>query len=242
MDNLYLPVLIFFVALLYSSVGHAGASGYLLVMALAGMTPVVMKPTALILNIIVASIATVQFCRAGYFSLRIFLPFTITSIPFAFLGGLITLPDTLYKQLLGLVLLFVAYRLFLNVEIAPSIKKPILWPIALACGAGIGLLSGLIGVGGGIFLSPLLLLMGWAKVKQQAGSASAFILVNSVAGIFGHLTALKHFSYLLPYWIIASVAGGIIGSRFGIRRLGNLTLRRLLAIVLVIAVVKLMWV
>jgi uncharacterized membrane protein YfcA len=238
-NTLVLPALIFFVALLYSSVGHAGASGYLAAMALAGVAPFVMKPTALTLNIIVAGIAAVAFYRAGCFSWSLFWPFTVTSIPFAFLGGFITLPGTVYKQILGLVLLFTAYRLFLNPTLPASPKKKIPLPIALVCGAGIGLLSGLIGVGGGIFLSPLLVLMGWARVKEQSGVAAAFILVNSISGILGHLTALKSLPSVLPYWIIAAVIGGTIGSRLGSVRLGNLTLRRLLAVVLVVASVKL---
>lgn len=244
-DSLVLPVLIFFVALLYSSVGHAGASGYLAAMALVGIAPFVMKPTALTLNIVVAGIATVAFYRAGCFSWPLFWPFAVTSIPFAFLGGFITLPGTVYKQVLGLVLLFTAYRLFFN-PVLPSSpargatpKRQIPLPVALTCGAGIGLLSGLIGVGGGIFLSPLLILMGWAKVKEQSGVAAAFILVNSIAGMLGHLTALKTLPSVLPYWIIAAVIGGMIGSRLGSVRLGNLTLRRLLAVVLVVAAVKL---
>ncbi|MBI3359058.1 MAG: sulfite exporter TauE/SafE family protein [Nitrospirae bacterium] len=238
--SVMLTILIFFVALLYSSVGHAGASGYLAAMALVGIVPEVMKPTALVLNILVAGIATVQFYRAGCFSWSLFWPFTLTSIPFAFLGGYITLPGTIYKQLLGLVLLFAAYRLFSNTAITQSPQKTIPPHIALACGAGIGLLSGLIGVGGGIFLSPLLLLMGWAQIKEQSGVAAAFILVNSVAGILGHFLALKRFPIVLPYWIIASSVGGIIGSRLGSRRLGNPTLRRILAVVLVVAVLKLL--
>jgi len=237
--NFVLTGLIFLVALLYSSVGHAGASGYLAAMALAGIAPDVMKPTALTLNILVACIATVQFYRAGCFSMRIFWPFAITSIPFAFLGGFIVLPGTLYKQILGIVLLFVVYRMLSSTEITPSLKKQIPLSIALACGAGIGLLSGLIGVGGGIFLSPLLLLMGWAGIKEQAGVAAAFIFVNSVAGMFGHVIAMKTFPSVLPYWIIASAVGGIMGSRLGSRQLGNRTLRRCLAVVLVVAVVKL---
>ncbi|MBI3598459.1 MAG: sulfite exporter TauE/SafE family protein [Nitrospirae bacterium] len=192
--SVMLTILIFFVALLYSSVGHAGASGYLAAMALVGIVPEVMKPTALVLNILVAGIATVQFYRAGCFSWSLFWPFTLTSIPFAFLGGYITLPGTIYKQLLGLVLLFAAYRLFSNTAITQSPQKTIPPHIALACGAGIGLLSGLIGVGGGIFLSPLLLLMGWAQIKEQSGVAAAFILVNSVAGILGHFLALRRCS------------------------------------------------
>ena len=240
--HILLPVLIFFVALLYSSVGHAGASGYLAAMALASIAPEVMKPTALTLNILVAGIATVQFYRAGCFSWSLFWPFTLTSIPFSFLGGYVTLQSGVYKQLLGFVLLFVAYRLFSNRAITPSPKKQIRLWASLVCGAGIGFLAGLIGVGGGIFLSPLFVLMGWANIKEQSGVAAAFILVNSIAGMFGHLAAMKNLPNILPYWIVASVTGGIIGARLGSLRLGHLALRRILATVLVIAVVKLLFV
>src|SRR6185503_13842233 len=147
--TLLIAALIFIVAVLYSTVGHAGASGYLAAMALFGVAPAVMKPTALTLNIIVAIVGTIRFYRAGFFSWRIFWPFAIASIPAAFVGGWLTLPASIW-------------------------------------GAAIGLLSGLTGVGGGIFLSPLLLVMGWAKTKETSGVSVTFILVNSIAGIIGH--------------------------------------------------------
>jgi uncharacterized membrane protein YfcA len=202
-----------------------------------------MKPTALVLNILVALIATVQFRRAGFFSWRIFWPFAVSSIPFAFIGGALTLPGSVYKQVLGLILLFAAFRLFQfrHLEATDSPKPvPVLW--AMIFGAGIGLLSGAIGVGGGIFLSPLLLFMGWAKTKQTAGISAAFILVNSMAGIAGHLSSVKFLPDAVYPWAIAAVLGGIIGSRLGSRRFVNATLYRLLAVVLVIAGAKLMFV
>src|SRR5687767_7794491 len=162
-------VAIFVVAILYSSVGHGGASGYLAVMAFWAVAPEVTRPTALVLNLFVASIATIQFYRAGYFSWSIFWPFAATSIPFAFIGGMIKLPTNVYKIVLGLVLLFAAFRLAWkfasdNKEVEP----PKIW-MALIIGAGIGLLSGLVGVGGGIFLTPVLLLMHWSDMKTAAG-------------------------------------------------------------------------
>lgn len=238
-----LSLLIFAAALLYSSVGQAGASGYLAAMALMGVAPEVMKPAALFMNILVATIGTFQFYRAGCFSWRLFLPFAFGAIPFAFLGGFLTLPTSSYKQALGIILLFAAYPLFLRPrESAPTdaLHKPMFFPIAIACGAGIGLLSGLTGTGGGIFLTPLLLFMGWAEAKESAGVSVAFILVNSVAGILGHLSSMNTLPSTLPIWATAAVLGGIIGSRIGSRRLGSLTLRRLLAVVLVIAGVKLL--
>ncbi|MFZ3058841.1 MAG: sulfite exporter TauE/SafE family protein [Candidatus Methanoperedens sp.] len=241
MDDIFLlSVLIFAAGLLYSSVGHAGASGYLAAMALFGLAPDIMKPTALLLNILVASIATLQFYRAGYFSWNIFWPFAAGSIPFAFIGGALSLPGSVYRQVLGLVLLFAAYRLFQfrHSAVTDAFKPvPVLW--AMLFGAGIGLLSSAIGVGGGIFLSPLLLFMGWARTKETAGISAAFILVNSIAGISGHLVSVKFLPDVIYPWAFAAVFGGIIGSRLGSRRFVNATLYRLLAVVLVIAGAKL---
>lgn len=242
-DTFFLAILIFAAGLLYSSVGHAGASGYLAAMALFGLAPDVMKPTALVLNILVAIIATWHFFRAGYFSWRIFWPFAVGSIPFAFIGGALSLPGSVYKQVLGLILLFAAYRLFQyrHLEAADEVKPvPVLK--AMLFGAGIGLLSGAIGVGGGIFLSPVLLFMGWAKTKQTAGISAAFILVNSIAGISGHLASVKFLPDAIYTWAIAAALGGIIGSSLGSQRFVNATLYRLLAVVLVIAGAKLMFV
>jgi uncharacterized membrane protein YfcA len=242
-DIILISVLIFAAGLLYSSVGHAGASGYLAAMALFGLAPDVMKPTALVLNILVAFITATQFRRAGCFSWKIFWPFAVSSIPFAFIGGALSLPGSIYKQVLGLILLFAAYRLFqYRHSEATDIAKPVpvLW--AMLFGAGIGLLSGAVGVGGGIFLSPLLLFMGWAKTKQTAGVSAAFILVNSIAGIAGHLTSVKFLPDAVYLWAIAAVVGGIIGSSLGSRRFVNATLYRLLAVVLIIAGAKLMFV
>ncbi|HEY9204577.1 MAG TPA: sulfite exporter TauE/SafE family protein [Candidatus Methanoperedens sp.] len=242
-EIILLSILIFAAGLLYSSVGHAGASGYLAVMALFGLAPEVMKPTALLLNILVASIAAVQFHRAGYFSWNVFWPFAVSSIPFAFIGGALSLPGSFYEQVLGIILLFAAYRLFQSRQSAVTDSvKPVPVPWAVLSGAGIGLLSGAVGVGGGIFLSPLLLFMGWARTKQTAGVSAAFILVNSIAGIAGHLASMKFLPDAIYPWAFAAVLGGIIGSSLGSRRFMNATLYRLLAVVLIIAGAKLMFV
>ena len=241
-ETLVLTLLILVAAVFYSSVGQAGASGYLAAMALMGIAPDVMKPSALLLNILVATIGTVRFHRAGCFSWPIFLPLAIGSIPLAFVGGVITLPGTLYKPALGLILLFAAYRLFLPSKPVGDVvadHKPASLPVAVACGAGIGLLSGLTGTGGGIFLTPLLLFRGWAETKQSAGVSMAFILVNSLAAMLGHLSKMKSLPADISYWAAAAVVGGLIGSELGSRRLGNQTLRRLLAVVLAIAAAKL---
>jgi uncharacterized membrane protein YfcA len=239
-DIILLPLLIFAVGLLYSSVGHAGASGYLAAMALFGLAPDIMKPAALLLNILVATIATLQFYRAGYISWKFFWPFALGSVPFAFIGGALVLPGSVYSQVLGLILLFAAYLLFLfrHSAATDAVKTvPVLW--AVLFGAGIGLLSGAIGVGGGIFLSPLLLFMGWARTKETAGVSAAFILVNSIAGISGHLASVKFLPEIIYPWVFAAVLGGIIGSCLGSRKFVNITLYRLLAVVLVIAGLKL---
>lgn len=237
-----LAVAIFVMAVLYSSVGHAGASGYLAAMALAGLAPAVMKPTALTLNILVALVAASRFYRAGYFSWRIFLPFAATSIPFAFVGGALQLPGSVYQKLVGLALLFAAFRLWMHAAArAEAEAKPVPLPAAVALGAFIGLLSGITGVGGGIFLSPVLLLAGWAETRQASGVAAAFILVNSVAGLAGHLASVRMVPDSIYLWGAAALAGGLIGTELGRRRLATVTLRRVLSVVLVVAGLKMLF-
>lgn len=232
---------IFIVALLYSSVGHGGASGYLAVMAFVGVMPEVTRPTALVLNLFVASIGAYQFWRAGFFSWRLFWPFAVTSIPFAFIGGMIYLPTQIYKVLLGLVLLFAAFRLAWKLKSDAEIKTPNI-PICLAIGAVIGLLSGLVGVGGGIFLTPVLLLMNWSETKTAAGVSALFILVNSISGLLGNYAQVAVLPPSVWFWITAAVAGGILGSTLGAKKFDSLMLRRVLALVLVFAGVKLIFV
>jgi uncharacterized membrane protein YfcA len=241
-DILWLSVLFFIAALLYSSVGHAGASGYIAAMALFGLAPAVIKPTALFLNILVALIATVQFYRAGHFSWKIFWPLALGSIPFAFLGGALSLPTTIYKQIVGLVLLFAAYRLFMYTKVVVKTNtKSLSVGLAILLGAGIGFLSGLTGVGGGIFLSPLLLLMGWSAMKQTAAISAAFILVNSIAGLAGNYASVQFLPSALPFWAAAALIGGFIGSRFGSAQAQPEVIRRLLSVVLLIAGLKLIF-
>lgn len=235
-----LAALIFAAALLYSSVGHAGASGYLMAMALFGLAPAVMRPTALTLNILVAIIGTYKFWRAGRFSWPLFWPFAATSIPFAALGGAIQLPGGIYRPLLGGVLLYAAWHFLRSPE--PD-DRPLRTPpraVALAAGSILGLLSGLTGVGGGIFLSPLLLMAGWGHMREVSGVAVAFILVNSIAGLLGVMSHAPTLPEALPLWALAAVAGGWIGAGLGSRRLQSETLQRLLAAVLAIAGVKML--
>ncbi|HEV2802306.1 MAG TPA: sulfite exporter TauE/SafE family protein [Pyrinomonadaceae bacterium] len=245
-DVILLSLLVLAAAALYSSVGHGGASGYLAAMALFGLAPAQMKPTALCLNILVASIATFRFGRADCFRWRLFWPFAVASIPMAFIGGALTLPTTVYKQIVGLTLLYAAFRLFRFTRTtddarAQATDAPPLVP-AMLLGGLIGLLSGLTGVGGGIFLSPLLLLLKWADTRRTAGVSAAFILVNSIAGLLGNLTNLQALPAALPYLALAAVVGGLVGSEFGSRRLASVHIRRLLALVLVVAAVKMIFV
>jgi uncharacterized membrane protein YfcA len=240
-----LTVLIFAAAVLYSSVGHAGASGYLAAMALVGVAPDVMKPTALALNILVASIATVRFYRAGYFYWAAFWPFVIGSVPLAFVGGAITLPGYLYKPAVGLVLLYAALRLVWSTVKGPdqsALLKGIDIPTlpAVASGGVIGLLSGLTGTGGGIFLSPLMLFTGWAGTRPTSGASAAFILANSVAGLAGNVASVQDLPDALPVWALAAGAGALIGTQLGTRHLANKGIRRALAAVLIVAGLKLM--
>ena len=245
-ETTILAAAFFLVALLYSSVGHAGASGYLAAMALVAVAPEVMRPTALVLNVLVASIATVRFYRAGCFSWRTFWPFAVTSIPCSFLGGALTLPSPFYKAIVGAMLLVAAVKLARDATRVPEVETRDPTPTArvplapaLACGAALGLLAGLTGTGGGIFLSPLLLLLGWADTRTTSGVSAPFILANSIAGLAGTVASLSSLPAALPWWCGAVAAGGLIGAELGAKRLGTRWLRLLLAAVLVIAGLKL---
>ena len=235
---IYLTVGILIVAFLYSSVGHAGASGYIAVMSLLSLAPAVIKPTALILNILVASIGTWQFWRAGHFSWRLFWPFAVLSIPFAFVGGYVNLPTHAFKALVGAILIFSAARFLLR-PAGDEVKAEPSRPVALAVGAGLGLLSGLTGTGGGIFLTPLLLFKRWAQAKPAAAVSALFILVNSASGLAGNWSSTKNLpAFALPL-AVAAVVGGTVGSYYGSRHFPQATIKRLLAVVLFIAGVKL---
>jgi hypothetical protein len=243
-QDVVLGVLFFAAAVLYSSVGHGGASGYLAAMGLAGVPAAIMRPTALVMNVAVSSISLYKFARSGGFAWRLFLPFAASAMPMAFIGGRIHLPVAWFGVLVGCVLLFSAARLLLDTVGRPerpasTRRLPPLW-LALALGAVIGLLSGLTGVGGGIFLSPLLVLMGWATVRESAAPTAAFILVNSVAGLLGLLSRQPTMPDALPYWVAAVIVGGFIGATFGSRRLGHKALRLALSAVLLIAGVKML--
>src|SRR5260370_994194 len=237
---LVIAALILIVALLYSTVGHAGASGYLAVMALFGVAPVVIKPIVLMLNIIVAGVGAIRFYPAGVFSWRACWPFSVALMPGSFIGGRLSWPVPVYKSSVGAVLLYSGVRLFFSAGTADSRKTTMvpIW-IALLLGAAIGLLSGLTGVGGGIFLSPILLLVGWAKTKETSGVSAAFILVNSVAGLLGHISAVSYVPPDIIYWAPAALIGGWIGTELGTRLLPGTGHRRWRLGVLVFAGQKL---
>ena len=237
---LLLALAIFAVALLYSSVGHGGASGYLAVMALFGLAPAALKPTALLLNILVAGIAVTAFARAGHFRWGLFWPFAAASIPASFIGGAMELTPDFYRPLLGAVLIFSALRLLMRQGKRPdyaSCDVPVM--AALLIGALLGLLSGLTGVGGGIFLSPLLLFFGWAGVRETAATSALFIVANSAAGLLGHLGSLQAVPSFAPLLAVVAVIGGLSGAALGSRRLPPVAILRLLALVLTIAGIKL---
>jgi uncharacterized protein len=233
--------LIFLAALLYSAVGHAGASGYLAVMALIGTAPGTMRPTALLLNIAVAVIGAVQFIRAGYFRWALFWPFALGSIPAAYLGGQITLPGVWYRIIVGVVLLLSALQFAMTLRAPDESKRQVRLPVALAIGAALGFLAGLTGVGGGIFLSPVLLIAGWANLRTTAATSVTFILVNSIAGLLAKPAAIHAVQDIAPIWIVAAVVGGLIGSFLGSRKLPSPALRGVLAAVLVAAGLKLIF-
>ncbi|THF51369.1 sulfite exporter TauE/SafE family protein [Flavobacterium supellecticarium] len=234
-------LILFLVAFLYASVGHGGASGYLALMALYGITPAEMKPTALILNLFVSLTSFIQYYNRGYFLKKIFLPIASTSIPMAFIGGMINIEATIYKRILGFLLLFPILRFFFFKNIPHTNLKPCNLTLAMATGGSIGLFSGMIGIGGGIILSPILLLLQWTNQKQTAAISAAFIFVNSLAGLAGMLTQGLSITSGMAFYIIIAFAGGMLGAYLGARKFNQDTLKYLLAIVLVMASYKLLF-
>jgi hypothetical protein len=234
--------LFFAVAALYSSVGHGGASGYLAVLSFFSFAPKSMSTTGLILNLFVAGTAFVSFYRAGHFKARFTWPFILASVPAAFLGGMIHLPAQTYAFLLAGALLFAAFRLVVAFRPATpndDSKFPGL-VVALPVSAGIGMISGIVGVGGGIFLSPLILLMGWANPKQTSATSACFIFVNSLAGLAGRFTGGLFEIGLLAPFVAAAFLGGLAGAHLGANLFSSRTLQRALGVVLIIAAYKLL--
>ena len=227
-------------AFLYASVGHGGASGYLAVMALFAIAPPVMKQTALLLNLGVSLMSFIAFYRQGYFKWTLFWPFALGSIPAAYLGARIPLADSTYKQILGACLFLAVIRMVVTLK--ESEPRKLYLGMGVLAGAAIGVLSGMIGIGGGIILSPLLLLFRWASLKQAAAVSALFIFVNSVAGLAGLKTWIPLDQSQMMYWLAASLVGGFLGARWGASIASNVKVKWILALVLIIASIKLFFV
>lgn len=238
----WMVALMVLAAALYSSVGHGGASAYLAIMALFSVAPETMRPTALALNLVVATFAALRFALKGETNFRLLLAFAVTAVPAAYIGGGIKIPPDIYRPLLGVVLLFAALRLFWQPENLDSreVRSPSLM-VALPCGAGLGLLAGLSGTGGGIFLSPLIILMGWENARKTAGVSAAFIVLNSAAGLLGNIASVQRLPAELPILAVAVFAGGLVGTWLGVSRLPRHRLLQALAVVLMIASYKLLF-
>ena len=241
-DNIYLFYgLLFIIAFLYASVGHGGASGYLALMAIFSFSPQVMKPTALLLNLFVSAVSFIQFYRGGHFKWKIFLPLALASVPMAFVGGLITIDGTIYKKILGLLLIIpiIRFLFFPNIKVEEIKKSNI--ALSILIGAVIGFLSGLIGIGGGIILSPVLLLLKWTDQKQTAAISAAFIFVNSLSGLFGQLTKGIHFSADMYAYVGIAFVAGLLGAYFGSLKFKQTILKNTLGLVLALAAYKLLF-
>ena len=232
---------LFVVAFLYASVGHGGASGYLALMAIYGVAPAVMKPTALLLNLFVSLTSFIQFYRGGHFRWKIFLPFALASVPLSFLGSTITIHGDVYKKILGLLLLIPVMRFFFFPNTDPKDLKPANIALSLLIGGLIGFLSGMIGIGGGIILSPVLLLLKWTDQKQTAAISAAFIFVNSIAGLAGQFTKGIQFTADMYSYVAVAFIGGLCGAYFGALRFPQTILKNVLACVLALAAYKLLF-
>ncbi len=239
---LLLSLFIFLVAGLYASVGHGGASGYLALMTLMSMPIATIKPVALMLNIAVSLIAFIQFYRSGFFNKKLFIPLAIASVPAAYAGGLLSIDPHLYKQLLGGLLFISAVRLAMPLKKEVLVVQQFNIVLVVMIGASIGFLSGMIGIGGGIILSPLLILVRYSDVKTTSGISALFIFVNSIAGLLGQMNQGIEFSSSMSVMIAVAIAGGLIGSYIGARQLNISMLKKVLAVVLFIASLKLIFV
>ncbi len=228
-------------AILYTSVGHAGASIYIAIMTLFNIPSSVIKPTALVLNIFIASFTSWRFIRKGFFDLKVLFPIALGAIPFAFLGGFINTPSHIYKSIVGMILLISAFSLVtdLSKKIDKNLKKPPFF-LAVFIGSCIGFLAGLTGTGGGIFLSPLILFLGWSSTRTTSGITALFILINSSFGLLGNYSSVQNLPTQLPLFIGAGLIGALIGTTLGIKFYTVNTIKKTLALVLVIAGFKLL--
>ena len=238
--NFLLAISIFIVGFLYASVGHGGASGYLAILSIFAVPVVSYKPLILVLNILVAGIGFIQFTRAGFFKWKLCWPFLISSLPMAFMGSKLSVEGDIYNLILGLALIIPVLRLLGFIPGAAEANKKIAFPFALVLGALMGFLAGILSIGGGIFLSPLLIILGWANAKEAAAASALFIVLNSVSGLLGHTGGFQAGGDAIV-WFTAALAGGIAGSYFGSRHFAISTVKYLLSAVLAIASCKLIF-
>ncbi len=239
--DILICICLFFGAILYTSVGHAGASIYIAIMSIFGVPVTTIKPTALSLNIIVSSYTSYQFVRAKFYDIKLATPLLIVAIPAAFIGGYINLPSNIYKPIIGVMLLYSAYR-FITVkkeDEKPTVQYKFFY--AVTTGIIIGFLAGLTGTGGGIFLSPLIIFAAWTTTKGASGTVAIFIFFNSLFGLMGNITSLSATPPTLPLYAGAALFGGIIGSRIGVHYFKHTAIKRTLGLVLLIASLKLMF-
>lgn len=238
-----LLLLLLVVSFFYSSIGHGGASGYIAVLTLIGISATVIKPSALVLNVFVAGLSFYQYYRGGHFKWKLFYPFAITSVPMAYMGSFIELDPTWYKRIIGFCLIIAVLRisgLFNRNKGAHTKDMPLI--AGLAIGAALGFLSGMIGIGGGIILSPIILIFAWGNLKETAAVSALFIVVNSLAGIVGLINKHIEWPTEILYWIPVTVVGGFLGAWWGSRKAQNVTLKYVLAIVLFFASLKLIFI
>jgi uncharacterized membrane protein YfcA len=236
--NLVIALCLFFGAVLYTSVGHAGSSAYIAIMTLFNLESSVIKPTALTLNIAVSAYASWKYIRNKLFDKKLFLVLSAGAIPSAFIGGHINLPSEIYKPIVGVLLILSGLRFIFLASSKDREIKPVNYAVAILMGTSIGFLAGITGTGGGIFLSPLIIWLGWNHVKQASGTVAAFIFVNSVAGLLGNYKSTSSMPETLPLFLGAVIIGALIGTRLGISRFSSTGVKRALGVVLIIAGLK----
>ena len=244
MDELfYILILLFLVAFFYASVGHGGASGYIAVLTIIGIGAVLIRPSALLLNVFVSGISFYHYYRNGYFRWKLFYPFAVFSMPMAYLRSFIVLDPTQYQQVLGFCLLIAVFRIMgvFNPKQTFTVKQ---FPVfaALLIGGALGFISGVIGIGGGIILSPLILIFNWGNLKETAAVSALFILVNSIAGMAGFWKQGLTLDPQLYFWLAAAISGGFIGAYWGSRKAESGALKNILATVLLLAAIKLIFI